>query len=69
LFQSRWLIAFTFFKIAKANFTLVYPAMSSEGSNNTTLGNHVGQSGAVLGHLFGKVTSRRFQRREDWKTV
>src|SRR4029077_16487571 len=70
-FLARWrhLTASTFYEIPEADFTLGYPAMSGEGSNNTTRGNHVGQRGAVLGHLFGKVTSRRFQRREDWKTV
>jgi hypothetical protein len=58
-----------FSRTATASFTLAYPAMSSEGFTDTTRVIHVGRRTAVLGHLFGKVTSRRFQRRENWKTV
>jgi len=56
-------------KIASQNFTSVCLMMLREGSPNTILDGQNGPKARDLGSWFGKVTSYRFQKRENWKSV
>ena len=55
LLKPRWLIAFTFFKIAKVDFTLVYPTMCREESLNTIPVGPNGPKARDLGDWLGRA--------------